>query len=330
VFVDTVQNSDIKVRVVESGRLVAKNRIELFAEVQGVMEITPKEFKPGSVYRKGEILVKIRSDDFFANLQSEKSNLLNLITSILPDMRLDYPEAYLKWDAYVKSFDLRNPTPELPETTSEKEKFFVTGRNIYTTYYNVQNSEITYSKYNLRAPYDGILTDAFVNPGTLVRPGQRLGEFIDPSVYELEVAVNKSVIPVLSIGQAVNVKDIEETNGTWAGNIVRINGKVDQATQTVLVFIEMRGKELKEGMFLEAVIEGSVKQNSVEVNRSLLIDESKLYAVKDSVLSLVEIQPVHFNQKTVVVSGLNDGELIISRMVPGAYDGMKVQVYNAN
>jgi len=83
-------------------------------------------------------------------------------------------------------------------------------------------------------------------------------------------------------------------------------------------------------MFLESVIEGSVKRNSVEVNRSLLIDESKLYTVKDSVLSLVEIQPVHFNQRTVIVSGLKDGELIISRMVPGAYEGMKVQVYNAN
>jgi len=330
VFTEQVKNSIVPVKVIESGRLVAKNRIELYAEVQGVMESTGKEFKPGARYRKGELMVKIRSTDFLANLQSEKSNLLNLITSILPDLRLDYPEAYPRWDAYVRDFDLNKPIPPLPETTSEKEKFFITGRNIYTTYYNVKNREITYGKYNLRAPFTGILTDALVNPGTLIRPGQKLGEFIDPSVFELEVAVNKSMIPALSIGQNVTVRDTESTGGQWAGKIVRINGSVDQTTQTVKVYVQVSGDELKEGMYLEAVIDGKEKENAYEISRSLLVDQSNVYLVKDSLLQLVEIEPLHFNEKTVVVGGLQDGDTIITRMVPGAYEGMKVQMYTQN
>jgi len=328
VFTETVQNSTIPVTVIESGRLVAKDRIELFAEVQGVMEPIRKEFKPGAIYRKGEIMVKIRSEDFFANLQSQKSNLLNLITSILPDLRLDYPEAFPKWDTYVRDFDIEKPTPKLPETSSDKEKFFITGRNIYTTYYNVINSEITYQKYNLKAPYNGILTIALVTPGTLVRPGQRLGEFIDPSVYELEVSISKTMIPALSIGRKVEIRDTESIIKTWTGKIIRINGKVDQTTQTIKVYIEVKGKELREGMYLEAIIEGEQKQNAYEVNRSLLIDESKLYIVKDSVLHLMEIQPLHFTQKTVIVNGLQNGDEVITRIVPGAYDGMEVKIYN--
>ena len=330
VFVETVKNSDIPVKVVESGRLVAKDRMELYAEVTGVMETTVKEFKPGATYRKGEIMLKIRSADFFANLQSQKSNLLNLITSILPDLRLDYPDAYPKWDAYVRDFDIRRPTPPLPETTSEKEKFFITGRNIYTTYYNVKNSEIIYDKYTLRAPYQGILTSALVTPGTLVRQGQKLGEFIDPSVFELEVSVNKSMIPALSIGQKVQIRDTESSEAEWSGRIIRINGKVDQTTQTVQVFIMVSGAGLKEGMYLEATISGNEKKNAFEINRSLLVDESKVYIVKDSVLQLVQIVPLHFNQKSVIVSGLNDGEAVISQIVPGAYDGMEVQINNPN
>ncbi len=73
VFTETVQNSAIPITVIESGRLMAKDRIELFTEVQGVMESTRKEFKPGAIYKKGEIMVKIRSEDFFANLQSKKA-----------------------------------------------------------------------------------------------------------------------------------------------------------------------------------------------------------------------------------------------------------------
>jgi multidrug efflux pump subunit AcrA (membrane-fusion protein) len=304
--------------------------MELYAEVTGVMEPLGKEFKPGVTYRRGETMLKIRSADFFANLQSQKSNLLNLITSILPDLRLDYPEAYPKWDAYVRDFDIRRPTPPLPETTSEKEKFFITGRNIYTTYYNVKNSEIIYNKYTLRAPYNGILTDALVTPGTLVRQGQKLGEFIDPSVFELAVSVNKSMIPALSVGQKVQIRDTESSNSEWSGKIIRINGRVDQTTQTVQVFIMVSGKGLKEGMYLEAVIDGKEKENAFEINRSLLVDESKVFIVKDSTLHLVEVDPLHFNQKSVIISGLKDGDTVISRTVPGAYDGMEVTINDNN
>ena len=201
VFTETVKNQSIPIVVSESGRLVAKNRMAIYAEVQGVMEVNRKDFKPGASYNKGEIMVKIRSDDFYANLQAQKSVLQNLITSIMPDLRLDYPGSYVKWDQYLREFDVHKPLSDLPHTSSEKEKFFITGKNIYTTYYNTRNQEIILQKYTLRAPFDGILIDAVVNPGTVVRPGQKLGEYIDPKVYELEVAVGKQLLQSLVVGE---------------------------------------------------------------------------------------------------------------------------------
>lgn len=324
VFTEIVKNSSVPVTVLESGRLVAKNRIEVFAEVQGVMMPTKKEFKPGSYYKKGETVVHIRNDDFYANLQAQKSTLQNLITSILPDLRLDYPEAYKKWDNYLRSFDMDKSVPKLPEPSSDKEKFFVTGRNIYTTYYSTKNMEIVLNKYNLRAPYNGILTEALVTPGSLVRPGQKLGEYIDPSVYEMEVAVTKTIIPSLKVGEDVLVRDAENHSNQSHGKIIRINGRVDRTTQTVQVFIELRGENLKEGMYLEAIMNGIPIQGSMEISRSLLVDESMIYIVQDSALQLVDVEPVFFNQKTVVVKGLDDGQTIISKAVPGAYSGMEV------
>jgi len=328
VFIDTVKNTDVPIEVIESGRLIAKNRIELFSEVQGVMEPNAKEFKPGVKYKKGEILVRIRDEDFYANLQAQKSNLQNLITSILPDLRLDFPEAYEKWDDYVRNFDMNQSVPPLPETTSEKEKFFITGRNIYTTYYNTKNSEIIWGKYNLKAPFSGILTDAVVTPGTLVRQGQKLGEFIDPMVYELGVAISKTFMSNLSVGQSVIIRDTESSSGEWNGKIVRINGKVDPTTQTVQVFIQLTGSDLREGMYLEAVINGQKERNAYEVNRSLVVDQRKLYVVRDNILDLVTVDPVYTTQKTVIVRGLNDGDQILTRAVPGAYDGMEVKIFD--
>ena len=66
---------------------------------------------------------------------------------------------------------------------------------------------------------------------------------------------------------------------------------------------------------------------SMEISRSLLVDESKIYILQDSSLQLVEVKPVFFNQKTVVIKGLQDGQTIISKAVPGAYSGMEVKKY---
>jgi multidrug efflux pump subunit AcrA (membrane-fusion protein) len=326
VFVDTIQNSTIPIMIRANGTLVAKNRIELFSEVQGVLQPTSKEFRPGNRYRKGEVILKIRSDEHYANLQAQKSNLYKSITSIMPDIRLDYPEEYAKWEAYLQEFDFDNVTPPLPETNSEQEKFFISGRNIYTTYYNVKNMEVRQTKYTIRAPYNGILTDAMVNPGALIRPGQKLGEFINPSVYEMEVAVNAKYSDLLQIGNTVEVASLD-TGLTWNGKIVRVNGSVDQATQTVMAYIELRGDDLKEGIYLEAHLKAKSEENAVEIPRKLLIDNQSLYVLKDSIIDLVPVNPVYYSDESVVIKGLADGTPYVSRVVPGAYPGMVVQVF---
>ena len=326
VFVEKVKNGAIPIQIIESGRLVAKNKIEIYSEVQGIMEPTTKEFKPGALYNKGEVLVKIRNNDYYANLQAQKSTLQNLITSVLPDLRLDYPEAYDKWVNYLQSFDMSKPIGKLPATTSDKEKYFITSKNIYTTYYNTKNLEIIFQKYTLRAPFKGILTEGTVTPGTVVRPGQKLGEFIDPNVYELEVAIKKSQMASLKVGQKVRVKSPNLGDQSWDGKIIRINGKIDTGSQTVKVFIQINSSELREGMYMEANITGSPIQNAYEIPSGILIDGKMLYVVKDQKLEIVSVNVLHKKENSVVIRGLQDDIQLVIKSIAGAYAGMEVLI----
>ncbi|RXG25057.1 efflux RND transporter periplasmic adaptor subunit [Leeuwenhoekiella marinoflava] len=326
VFVETVKNSTIPIVIPANGNLAAKNRLELYAEVQGVFRSSSNDFKPGQAYKRGQTLLNLDSSEYYASVQAAKSDLYNLITSIMPDLRLDYPEYYQKWQNYLDGFDINKSTPELPETSSDKERYFITGRGIFSSYYNLKNLEQRLGKYRIITPFSGILTEALVNKGTLVRSGQKLGEFIDTSVYELEVSVSKRFSDLLEIGERVTLTD---GNGmqSYQGKVVRVNGRVDQTTQTIKVFIEVQGADtLKEGMFLQANLEARDEPDAISIPRQLLVDNSQLYVVRDSVLDLVEIQPVYFSDKEVVVKGLDDGTRYISKSVPGAYAGMRVKV----
>jgi membrane fusion protein (multidrug efflux system) len=326
VFVENVRNKDTPIMLSASGNLVAKNKIELFSEVQGVLNITSKAFKTGTSYAAEETVLSINSDEFYAGLQSQKSNLYNLIMGIMPDIRIDYPNEFKKWEDYLKRFGINKKMPQLPKFTTDKEKYFISGRGILTAYYTVKNLEVRNFKYQIKAPFSGILTEALVSPGSLVRVGQKLGEYIDPSVYELEVSINAAYADLLKIGNSVTLSNLEKST-KYTGKIVRVNGKVEQVSQTIKVFIDVQHPKLKEGMFLEARLTAKSESESIEISRNLLVNNTMVYTVKnDSILSLVKVKPVYFGTEKVIVKGIQDDSQILVQTLPGAFDGMIVKI----
>ena len=324
VYVDTVSNSIIPIIIPANGNLIAKRRVEIYSEVQGIFKPTSKLFKPGEKYNKNEVFITINNTEYYANVQSAKSNLYNSIVAVMADLRLDFPDIYPKWEAYLKTYDLEKTTPKLPEINSEKENYFITGRGIISNYYSVKNLEQRLSKYTIKAPFKGILTQTLVTEGTLIRNNQKLGEYIDPSIYEMEVSLGENYANLLKIGENVKLNNLENTE-EYTGKISRINGSVDTATQTIAVFVEIKNSSLKEGMFLEAKLNAKNEQNAIEINRSLLLDENKIFIVRDNVLDVIKVTPTYFSETKVVLKNIPDKTIILSNPFPGAYVGMLVK-----
>jgi len=324
VFTQEVKNTATPITVTASGNLAARDRIEIFSEVQGIFEYSARSFKPGVRYESGAVLLQINSDELRANLRAQKSSLYNLMVTLLPDLRFDYPDAFQKWKDYISAFEVNQTLHALPQTTTEKEKLFIAGRNINTTWYNVKNIEERLMKYTIYAPYNGVLTEALVDKGALVRAGQKLGEFINPNLYELEVAVNSSYADLLKTGSSVTLQNIEKTK-SWNGKVNRINSLINPTTQTIQAFIQVNGSGLREGMYLEATLNAKQEENTFEIPRKLLAENNSVYILDRDRLVLKEIEPVHFTEKTAVIRGLNDGTEILIRTLPGAYDGMEVK-----
>ena len=324
VYVDTVSNSMIPIIIPANGNLIAKRRVEIYSEVQGIFKPTSKLFKPGEKYNKNEVFITINNTEYYANVQSAKSNLYNSIVAVMADLRLDFPDIYPKWEAYLKTYDLEKTTPKLPEINSEKENYFITGRGIISNYYSVKNLEQRLSKYTIKAPFKGILTQTLVTEGTLIRNNQKLGEYIDPSIYEMEVSLGENYANLLKIGENVKLNNLENTE-EYTGKISRINGSVDTASQTIAVFIEIKNSSLKEGMFLEAKLNAKNEPNAIEINRSLLLDENKIFIVRDNVLDVIKVTPTYFSETKVVLKNIPDKTIILSNPFPGAYVGMLVK-----
>lgn len=328
-FVETVKNQIVPIIIKESGNLQAKNKVELFSEVQGVLQSTGKSYKPGVRYNKGEVLLHINNEEYLASIKAQRSSFQSLIASVLPDLQLDYPTSYGRWNTYLQSFDVDQIVKSLPEPLSDQERYFITGRNIYSMYHSIKNLETRLTKYKIKAPFDGILTETLVTEGSLVRVGQKMGEFINSDSFELPIAVNASMLSYLQIGKEVMVNDLENTFSV-KGEVVRINGKIESATQTVQLFIELRGSFLKEGMFLEAQIPVQEAKESIKTDRKLIVNNNFIYIVKDGKLTLEKVEVLHYDDQSAIVRGLKDGSNRLIKTIPGAYEGMSVKLYSSN
>ena len=325
VYVQTVDNGTVPIVIPANGTVTALQKTSIFSEVEGIFRSSSKPFRPGQEYARGQVLLRIDAAEYAANVRASKSELYNKIAAVMPDLRLDYLDVYPKWEVYLNSFDVNKGLAPLPKSSSDQENYFISGRGIVSAYYNIKNQETRLNKFTIVAPYNGLLTEAIVTEGSLVRPGQKLGEFIDPSEYELEVAVRKSFSDLLQVGEEVALKNLEGTQ-QFEGVVSRVNSKIDANSQTVQVFIKIKDAKVKEGMYLEANLEARNVENALSIPRNLLVDQNKVFVVEDNTLQLTEIDVVHFSSESAVIKGLENGTKLISAPVPGAFVGMPVEI----
>ncbi|MEM6864679.1 MAG: HlyD family efflux transporter periplasmic adaptor subunit [Bacteroidota bacterium] len=306
-----------------TGSLMAKRKIELYSEVQGVLIATAKEFKAGNEFYKNQTILQVNSAEFEAQLLASRSSFLNKIASMLPDMEVEFAQSSQNWQSYLQEFKVYSSLGNLPKPMSESERLFLTGRGIYENFYTVKNQEERLSKYTLKAPFNGVVTESLVNEGTLVRSGQKLGEFIDTSLFEIKLEVPAQYGNYIEVGKEVTLRTLD--NGQeHQGKISRVNAKIDLDTQTMTVVVEISGKTLKEGQFLKGIIFGETIENVVKINNNLLVENNQVYVVKDSMLQLQPVTPINYLGDSVVVRGLKSNTLLIDKVLANAYPGMKV------
>ena len=149
VYTNPVINGEVPILVNASGNLVPTRKIEVFSEVQGILLESNRPFKAGQFFKKGDILLNMDSKEFYSSLLSSRSGLYDLIAAIMPDLKFDYPEAFARWNSYLQNFDIQKNLAPLPIAENDKEKFFVTGKQIFTTYYTIKNLEERLNKYTL-------------------------------------------------------------------------------------------------------------------------------------------------------------------------------------
>jgi multidrug efflux pump subunit AcrA (membrane-fusion protein) len=298
--------------------------------VQGKLSKGRKELKPGVTFNKGELIFTINDTETQYALRARKSGFINIVASLLPDIKVDFPTEYTKWENYVGQIKLNEDLPQLPAWTTTKEKIFLSTRNVLSEYFSIMGAEEQLKKYKIFAPFTGIITEAFVSHQAIVNPGTKALRFVEIGNYEIPVSIPAEQIGKILLGTEA---DIFTTTGTLKGKgkVIRISEVLNRSTQSVDVYIKATSIEKHkfiEGEYVKVAINQKGNYNGFRLPLNAIQSNGDIfvYNKKTKQISPTKVNILDENETGVFVAGLDEESVVITQEIRNYSDTSKYEV----
>jgi len=332
VKVEPVRYSTVISPVFERGRISSVVEFDLVAEAAGKIQKGDILLKKGAQFSKGDVLFTIYPDEAELALKAEKSQFLNSLAIMLPDIAIDYPEheeAFLKFFSAIK---INGPLPEFPEVKDEKLRIFLAGKNVLSDYYSIRKDELQLSRHTLIAPFNGSLTEVYMELGAYTNIGGRIAHAICTDELEVEVALLRFDAVWVKIGDPVTLHS-DKRSLNWKGHVVRKSQFVDENTQSQSVFVKVSNHiepSLLSGEYLTASFPGHPVEQVMEIPRNAVFNTDEVFIVHDNRLQIKNINIVKVNTNTLIFNGLSPGDSLVVQPLINVYEGTIVTANTQN
>jgi membrane fusion protein, multidrug efflux system len=236
---------------VVSGTLQPERKADLRAEVAAVVLKVSKE--NGETVRAGERLVQLDDTAIRDSLASADAAVRTATQTLEQNERQVVRLKTLQQQGMTSAQALEDAENRRNAAQSE----LVAARSrVVAARQQLQRTEV-------RAPFDGVVSERKASVGDTVQVGKELLKVIDPRSMRFEGLVSADRIGELKVGQAVNFRVNGYTQGDFAGKVRRIDAAANAVTRQVAVVIDFKevGNAPKvAGLFAEGRIETGSSQ----------------------------------------------------------------------
>jgi RND family efflux transporter MFP subunit len=189
---------------------------------------------------------------------------------------------------------------------------------------DVERYQTLVSYTNITAPFDGVVTWRYADPGALIQAGTSsdsqslpLVRVSDNYLLRLDFPVSEQYVQDINVGDAIQVRVESLGSKTFSGKITRFTDKVDEDTRTMMVEIQVPNPKLTlvPGMYATVVL-------NVEKHAGALVIPTQAVNGDKSTSVFVINQDNQLEKRAVtlgletpdkyeVLSGLQEGDLVV-------------------
>ena len=279
----------------------------LFAKVSGY--VRELRVDKGGRVRKGDIVARIASPETDHQVGQARATLL-------VRRRLALRVRTLAPKGFVSQQDLDNANADLAVAEAD-----------YRRVRALQDYEV------LRAPFDGVVTARYVDPGALVTgsPGQPVVDLADPERARVQVYLGQDVAPFVQVGDAGEITADQLPGLRIRATVRRVADALDPRTRTMLVELWPEGSaspRLVPGLFVHVALRLRVPTLPSVPAEALAArgDRLQVALVRDGKLHFVDVEPGQNDGKTLQIRrGLEGGETVALSPPSDLGDGAPVR-----
>jgi len=332
---ESVLFGDLVLEIEGNGIIESQKTLQVICQAPGEVMFAKNDLKDGTFIKKGELILQIDSREVENKLYTLRSEFVNSVALVLPEIKIEDKIAYQKWSEYFSKLDIHQPIPALPEISNSQEKTKLSTRGIYSKYYAVNNQEILLSKYRIVAPFTGYIKSSGIIKGSYVSTGQQLLTLSDARNVEIAVPllideinlINFSSPPVAKI---YTDKDKEEV---LFGKIYRKESLLNRNSQTLNVYVSFQNNKLNSsylpGNYVSVKIDGMKMKDVAKIPRYLVDNENHVYTMEDEKLARIEVEVVAIQGDVAIIKNtVPDETKIITTILQKPLIGMEIKSVN--
>ncbi len=297
--------SDARIIIRAQGTVSPRAQTQLVSEVSGSVVGMSKKFVSGGFVKKDDILFELDDKYYRAALMKAKANLASVTTTLIKEKGGAYV-AKEEFDRVKKRFK----SQEASDLYLHKPQIVEAQANLEYAESEVLRAEGDLMRTIVRAPYDGLIGETFVNFGQFVAAGTKVGEIIAIDYAEVRLAIPLQRVPYLLLPEITGLykSDYSEDESMidssslrlntpkrpsvvlrssygnikreWHADIVRSEGMLDKHSHTLNIIAQVKDPyniigygrlwPLRIGTFVEAEIEGRLIKGTIILPRHVL------------------------------------------------------------
>ncbi|MEP0073009.1 MAG: efflux RND transporter periplasmic adaptor subunit [Marinomonas sp.] len=280
----TVQETQVgtyQAKIVGFGEATSRYELDYTSEISGRVEWLSDSFQVGTQVSKGDLLARIDDTTYQQLVAEAESDLATAELELFEEQR-EGEQARSEWN---RSGLTGKPDSPLvfrePQLASAQASVENARQSLVSARKDLSYTEI-------RAPFDGVITERTVQLGAHVSEGGSIAMLYSTDLIEIEVPLSNQQwanLPAEAVSESWGATVYDNNSGkTWPAVIKREHQYVDKTTRqrSIVLAVEKplaTENKLFPGTFVRASIDGKQRENIWQLPASALSQQGEIWVV---------------------------------------------------
>ena len=304
-----------------TGSVQPERRADLRAEVSAVVLQVLKE--NGEVVHKGDLLVRLDDTAIRDSLQSADESARAAAQAFDQAQRQYARVKTLQGEGMSSQQALDDA--EVRRNTAQSDRVAADSRAVAARQQRTRTE--------VRAPFDGVVSDRKVSAGDTAAIGKELLKVIDPGSMRFEGLVSADRMGDIQVGQAVQFRINGFDKAEFVGKVRHVDASADEMTRQVAVIVDFAPGTAPKvaGLYAEGRIASGQSQALLLPEGSIAKegDHAYVWRVKDGKLRKTGVTLGERDARrgdVVIVSGIGVGDLVLRSPGSTLADGQRAEL----